>query len=146
MTSQSPQCVLYVNVPSLSLSALDGFLLDLDPMSSSSTKGAAGTSSTTGWGGNLSLKQSLLHQKTPIGRFLHVIGLYYRSISCNKYYYHCSNKLQLMVASILYNRDARVQSSRAEIKLSSVSYWVETTVCSPSRTPCCLNVGQKTQL
>uniref|UniRef100_A0A674NCC0 Clathrin coat assembly protein AP180 n=1 Tax=Takifugu rubripes TaxID=31033 RepID=A0A674NCC0_TAKRU len=30
--------------------ALDGFLLDLDPMSSSSTKGAAGTSSTTGWG------------------------------------------------------------------------------------------------
>lgn len=32
-------------------SALDGFLLDLDPMSSSSAKGAAATSATTGWGG-----------------------------------------------------------------------------------------------
>lgn len=53
---QSPVRILYFNVPSSFLSALDGFLLDLDPMSSSSTKGAAATSSTTGWGGNLLLK------------------------------------------------------------------------------------------
>uniref|UniRef100_H3C286 Clathrin coat assembly protein AP180 n=1 Tax=Tetraodon nigroviridis TaxID=99883 RepID=H3C286_TETNG len=38
--------------------ALDGFLLDLDPMSSSSTKGATATSSTTGWG-------DLLAETTP---------------------------------------------------------------------------------
>lgn len=46
LITQSATCFL-----SFFFSALDGFLLDLDPMSSTSAKGAAATSATTGWGG-----------------------------------------------------------------------------------------------
>lgn len=42
----------------------DGFLLDLDPMSSSSAGGAAATSSMTGWGG----KNFLSYQALCSGR------------------------------------------------------------------------------
>lgn len=50
----------------------DGFLLDLDPMSSSSAGGAAATSSMTGWGGENLVTAATLFNLSVLAEFIMV--------------------------------------------------------------------------